>query len=92
MLGYGTSSDGFLTFEIGIQIPMQTGAVPPHYGLGCDNEECLVPTGPAPANEQPEEPRTNRALDVDDGLSAQKAAGVRPDSQAADVSASRRGE
>ena len=33
-----------------------------------------------------------RALGVDDGVSAQKAADVRPDSQAADFSASRRGE
>ncbi|HEU0046109.1 MAG TPA: hypothetical protein VFQ43_00725, partial [Nitrososphaera sp.] len=32
------------------------------------------------------------ALGVDDGVSSQKAAGVRPDSQAADFSASKRGE
>src|SRR5919108_5558306 len=36
--------------------------------------------------------RATRTLGVDDGVSAQKAAGVRPDSQAADFSASKRGE
>src|SRR2546429_333410 len=36
--------------------------------------------------------RSTRALGVDDGVSSQKAAGVRPDSQVADSSASTRGE
>lgn len=77
---------GFLTFEIGIQIPRETGAVPPHGGLGCDNKECRLPTGPAPANEQREGPVGQiRPRTWMTAFQRRKLLAVRPDSQAVDV-------
>jgi hypothetical protein len=56
LLGYGSSSDGLPDLGDQHPVPMETGSVPPDHRFGCDNQERLLPPGPARANEQPEEP------------------------------------
>ena len=55
-LRYGSSSEALPDFGDQHPVPTETGAVPPDHGFGCDNQECLLPAGPAAANDQPEEP------------------------------------
>ncbi|HKW35638.1 MAG TPA: hypothetical protein VJN92_21700 [Candidatus Acidoferrum sp.] len=53
---YWRSSGGFPDFRNQLPVPAESSAVPPDHGFGCDNQECLPPSRPAPASEQPEEP------------------------------------
>jgi hypothetical protein len=55
-LGYGSSSEGLPDLGDHHPVPTETGAVPSDHSFGCDNQECLLPAGPAAANDQPEEP------------------------------------
>ena len=38
------------------RVVLGSGAVPADDGFGCDNQECLLPAGPAAANDQAEGP------------------------------------
>ena len=55
-LGYGSSSNGLPDLGDQHPVPTETGAMPADHGFGCDNQECLLPAGPAAPNDQPEEP------------------------------------